>query len=234
MGKSNIVIDSEKNISLVTPGKVIDMTGAVCLDILLQVRDRNGKITCERQEYGQSFLANFIKILYCSMMMHHAPSVDGSELTLFDTGGTERAGNSYASAIKSSDIFNCDAGIGDAEFGILVGTDDESILPKAINNYALGAKIAHGTGSGQLQYSDHSIVGSTHDGTTYSYAGITRTFSNGSGASIGINEIGLVCNMDWESYVNRYFLFIRDILASQVDVPDGETLTVSYRLKAFC
>ena len=224
---------------IITPDKTIDLTGAVGLEIVLELRDKNGNLKERRVEQGHSFLANFIKLLFCSAMVHHAPMCDGSVLTLTDTGGTARTGDSDNALLSNSGgisnrFMRANAGIGVDTWGILVGTDDGTLLAKDINNYALGAKIAHGTGSGQLSHGDHSIVPVTHDGATYSYAGITRTFSNGSGASIGINEFGLATMCNWDSGATRYFLLSRDILGTTVTVPNGETLTVSVRVKCFC
>ncbi len=222
------------------PDKQIDLAGAAAIELLFQVRDKDGRITHEHIEQGHSFLANFIKLLYCSAMIHHAPIVDGVALTLTDTGGTARAGDT-GYAVSGSGLsglnysfMRANAGVGITTWGVLVGTDTGVILPKDINNYALGAKIAHGTGAGQLSYGDHSIVPVTHDGATYSYAGITRSFSNGSGSPIDVKEVGLATTCYWDWAIDRYFLLSRDILGTPVTVPNGQAMTASIRMKCYC
>jgi hypothetical protein len=228
-------IHARPDVGIIRPNKKIDLEGAVALEFFFQVRNKDGKITHERLEQGHSFVANFIKLLYCTAMIHHAPYVDGLALTLFDTGGTERSGHtSYAIQALGSGMFAANASSGNDYSGIQVGTDDGTILTKDINNYQLGAKIAHGTGAGQLSYGDHSIVPVTHDGASYSYAGITRSFSNGSGAGIDVKEIGLVTYMYWDYSTTRFFLLSRDILGTPVTVPDGQALTASIRCKCYC
>lgn len=119
----------------------------------------------------------------------------------------------------------------DDTHGILVGTGTTAT---DINDYALDTVVAEGTGAGQMEYGNHSIVNSTHDGSTYSYAGITRTVANNSGGSIVVAEVGLVCNMDWDSSTNRYFLLLREVLGSTITVADTQTLTATVRIKCFC
>jgi len=238
---NDAVIETNVEAGIIQPERKIELEGAVVLDLVFTLRDKNGNVTNERFEQGHSFLANFIKLLYCNAMRHHAPYADGAALSLVDTGGTARAGSGAATAafsVGSGGLHGCafraNAGTGTTGWGILVGTDDGTILPKDINNYALGAKIAHGTGSGELTYGDTSIVPSTHDGASYSYAGITRSFSNGSGANIDVNEIGFATYFYWDTSTYRYFLLSRDILDTPVTVPDGQAMTASIRIRCYC
>ena len=234
--KNQNVIGSEASTGIFGPEKKIIKDGGVFLDLVFKVTDKDGNVTHQHQEEGHSFVANFIKLLYCSAMIHHAPMADGSALVLVDTSGTNRSGGSYHAVQVGlgQQFMQANAGIGVDTWGMLVGTDDGTILPKDINNYALGAKIAHGTGSGQLSYGDSAIVPSVHDGASYSYAGITRSFSNNSGAGITIEEIGLVTVMYWDTSSNRYFLLSRDICGSPITVPNGQALTASVNIKCYC
>ena len=223
--------------AIIVPDKHVDLAGAVTLELFFQVKNKDGKITHEHTEQGRSFLANFIKLLYCSMMAHLAPMADGVALSLVDTGGTARTGSSSAFGTfggLGTSFMRANAGTGDTTYGVLVGTDDGTILPKDILNYALGAKIAHGTGAGQLSYGDHSIVPVTHDGASYSYAGISRSFSNGSGNAINVKEIGLAMSCYWDTSSWRYFLLARDLLGTPITVPNGQAMTASIRIKCYC
>jgi hypothetical protein len=234
----NSGMKSKVSAEIFVPDKEVRLQGAVALELFFQVKDADGKVTEERTEQGRSFLANFIKLLYCSMMANPWPIADGVAVTLTDTGGTARSGN-------NTYVFSADGGLGynfmDANalegystYGIQVGTDDGTILPKDINNHALGAKILHGTGAGQLSYGNSSIVPVTHDGASYSYAGITRTFSNAYSSPLDVKEIGLAAAFRWESSSDRYFLLARDILGTPITVPNGQALTGSIRIKCYC
>lgn len=207
-----------------------EQQGEVQLELVYTVSDKDGNVRHEQVETGHSFLSNFIKMLFCHMMFHHAPDT-GSVLTLTDTGGTVRTGlQQYAHEINST-FMDCNATSAIDDYGILVGTGSTAV---DIDDYALDTKVVEGTGSGQMEHGNHSIVNSTHDGSSYSYAGITRTFANNSGGSIVVAEIGLACRNHWESTTNRYFLLLREVLGATVTVLDTEVLTVTIRVKCFC
>jgi hypothetical protein len=234
----NSGMKSKVSAEIFVPDKEVHLEGAVALELFFQVKDKDGKVTEERTEQGRSFLANFIKQLYCSMMANPEPAFEGGTLQLVDTDGVAWTGTNDALGANYGGLgyyfMRANAGTGFTSHGVLVGTDDGSILPKDINNYALGAQIAHGTGAGQLSYGNSSIVPVTHDGSSYSYAGITRSFSNGSGSGIDVKEIGLAAAFRWESGMDRYFLLARDILGTPITVPNGQALTGSIRIKCYC
>jgi len=230
MKKLNHSIGSRAKMGIVKT-KNIRVESRVGLDIDITVRRPDGSVRLEKTEEGHSFLANFIKTFYAAAMMHHAPNVDGAAMTLTDTGGTARAGNTGTceTVWGQPTLMSCNALVADSTYGVLVGTDTGAVYPKDIANYKLGTQIAHGTGAGQLSHSNHSIVGSSVTATD-SIAGITRTFANVSGGSITVNEIGLATKMYWDM-AYRYFMIIRDLLAAPVVVAHGESLTISYRIK---
>jgi hypothetical protein len=231
MGHS--VIDTKKDVKIIDPRK-LEQEGNVLLDMEYVVRDKDGNEVLRQQEYGDSFVGNFIKGLYCAMSRNHAPDT-GSVVTLTDTSNTARTGvYNYAPITASGNyytFFDCNATTGDTDYGILVGTGTTAT---DINDYALDTLIAEGTGAGQMEYGNHSIVSSTHDGSTYSYAGITRTVANNSGGSIVVAEVGLACEMNWESNTERHFLLLREVLGTTVTVLDTQTLTATVRIKCYC
>ncbi|NVM22097.1 MAG: hypothetical protein HWN68_10005 [Desulfobacterales bacterium] len=229
MDKGHSVINTSPKIRIIKP-KRLEKEGSVLLDIEYVVRDKDGNEVSRKQEYGDSFVANFIKILFCACMKHHAPDT-GSVVTLTDTSNTVRTGSVIWAAYNATGTYKCNALSGNDDYGLLVGT---GITPTDINDYALDTKIEEGTGAGQMEYGNHSIVNSTHDGSSYSYAGITRTVANNSGGSIVVAEVGLVCYMDWDSSTDRCFLLIREVLGTAVTVLDTQTLTATVRIKCYC
>lgn len=235
MDKGHSVIDARAESKIIVPKHRLEQEGNVLLDMEYVVRDKDGKEVLRQQEYGDSFVANFIKMLYCAMSRSFAPDT-GSVTTLTDTTNTARTGtSSYApttiSSVAYRDLFDCNATTGDTDYGILVGTGTTAT---DINDYALDTLIAEGTGAGQMEYGNHSIVNSTHDGSTYSYAGITRTVANNSGGSIVVAEVGLACEHYWDTNVDRHFLLIREVLGTTVTVLDTQTLTATIRIKCYC
>lgn len=106
--------------------------------------------------------------------------------------------------------------------GILVGTDDT--MPAAWDNINLGGFIDNGTGPGELTYGtmDYSdtpkIVDEGVEWTVY------REFTNSSGGSITVKEIGLMA----QYIASGFCLIARDILPSSQVVANGEVLRVFY------
>jgi hypothetical protein len=234
MDKGHSVINAEHpKVKTFIPEHKIEQEGNVLLDMEYVVRDKDGKEVLRRQEYGDSFVANFIKILFCACGRHFAPDT-GSVMTLTDTTNTARTGdedNAPTTNMSLTQLFDCNATSGDDSHGLLVGTGTTAT---DIDDYALDTVVAEGTGAGQMEYGNHSIVASTHDGSTNSYAGITRTVANNSGGSIVVAEVGLVCNMDWDTTTNRNFLLLREVLGTTVTVLDTQTLTATVRIKCYC
>jgi len=114
---------------------------------------------------------------------------------------------------------------GDDNFGILVGS---GTTPVSITDTNLASKIPNGTSSGRLVYGATSIVASDVD-----YIQWQRSFTNNSGASVTVNEIGLavkVVRIEGGSQVTYYVLIARDVITS-TSVPNGGTLTVKYKIK---
>jgi hypothetical protein len=113
---------------------------------------------------------------------------------------------------------------GNQNLGVVVGTDDTAPTP---TDYKLVTQIAHGTGAGQLQYGGNSVVVNTT--ATKSQMSITRTFTNGSGASITVKEVGLYL-LNYNGTGESYFCVIRSL--NNFTVPDGESRTVEILLEA--
>ncbi len=112
--------------------------------------------------------------------------------------------------------------ITDDDYGILVGTGTTA---ETSTDYQIETKIAHGTGSGQLQYAAGDYTAAGVSGSYVEFE-VRRTFTNGSGASITVQEAVIYCKT-WGAGAYRYFCIARD-LTGGVSVPDGQVLTVKY------
>jgi len=204
------VFKDEEIPHLLIPGEM----GAV---LELIVTDKDGKVTEKRILKSESFVRQFLELLWIQTVQ--VPEV--VTYSVRDTGNTLRA------IWLSGVIFACNAAIGAVTHGIRVGT---GLTAPIISNYALETPIAHGVAAGQLQYSAVTFGAPASDATTSQFT-ITRNFANGSGGSITVNEIGLYVE-GYRDGATYYFMTIRDVISGGIAVPNGQTLTVNYREQA--
>jgi len=176
------------------------------------VKDKKGRVTKRINRKAHSFVGNFIKCL--------AVMLAGGKEAITDTGGTERHPVAHSANLKAN------AGSGYTSFSIQVGTGTNAV---SINDTALQTQIAHGTGTGQLQYSAVTF-GATACDSSKCECTITRDFANGSGGDITVYELGLVFQMYDEG--NKNILVARDVVSGGITVPNGQTLTVNYKIRA--
>jgi hypothetical protein len=195
----------------------------------IEVKDKTGKLLKRYETPAKSWLKQFIQILKGEFATRHNTTVGNANVNVVDETGTAR---SYPCHSSSGYGTVCDLSTlgdtGDTSQGIIVGTSD---TPNVLGTYALGAKIAHGTGSGQLVYNPETIEDVTNPSGNDLQFRITRTFTNNSGQTITVKEVGLLVKKWDASSYSRSWLVARDVLPSPVDVPDGATLTIRYVVK---
>ena len=196
--------------------------------IEFEVRDENGKLIQKGKFPAKSWVGNILGLLSCLVSgMTCTTSVGGyggaSRTDLVDISGTARG--LFMGCYASGSYLGGNAGAGVDTYGILIGGSD---TPVALSQYGLGAKIAHGTGSGQMQYGASTIDTMVKNSSWYFRA--IRTFTNGSGATITVREIGLFLQLPISSASGGWaqFMLARDVLPSPINVPNGSSLTVRY------
>jgi len=207
----------------------------------VEVRDRHGRLIERREGESRSLLRNFIAALRAMM----AGTPDPSALQLHSCGAEDKAidvdGNEktiYGGYICSANnpkgmgwVMAVNAPDDDDSYGIVVGKSSLAVAP---DNYNLDDKIPHGTDVGQLDYGPHMFEEKAVEGNV-SYFRFSRTFTNLSGQSITVQEIGIIAWNYWRDNGgvrnDVKFLILRDVLDSPVSVPDGATLTVRYKFK---
>jgi hypothetical protein len=106
--------------------------------------------------------------------------------------------------------------------GICVGS---SQIPYDINQYNLQSLITHGTGTGQLQYGSNNVSFFSINGTTATWT-INKTFSNESGNTVNINEIGIIHATSSEG--GLIFLMLRDVLPSTIALQNQKSIRIEY------
>jgi len=178
-------------------------------------RDAEGRLIQRLIQRSDSLLPNFLGMLYSQMnSKYNSGGTSGSGPNTSNTNsafiGTYATGNWVL-------IFATNDSSGDASYGIQVGTGTTA---NSTSTYALSAQIANGTGSGQLSYGTHNYVWST--GSTSTTA--ARSFSNSSGASVTVSEVGLVFG------ANSNFIMARDVLSSPVTIANGGSTTFQYTI----
>jgi len=171
-------------------------------DIELELRDKDGKLISKRIEKGHTWVKWMIYVLYIQLAQ--------TSLTVTKTSGssTSQGASGYNLSVASN--------YGDGTYGVVVGTSD---LAYDIEQYSLNSQIAHGNASGQLLYGNTSVddVAPMTNGFRF-FA--SRVFTNSSGASITVKEVGL--------YVRNLIMLCRDVLSVPVEVQNLQSLTVRY------
>ncbi|MBA7656519.1 hypothetical protein ES703_64445 [subsurface metagenome] len=173
------------------------------------VRDRQGKVVSRERRRAKSFLKAWNQVIYAQMFQVN--------VSIKDTDGADRS--------VDEDTNNLRIAVSGATtaYGMRVGTGDTAV---AIDDYALEAPIAHGTGAGQMSHAGCTVSNYTVAAPSCSFI-ISRTFTNNSGDSITVKEAGLYMRMD-SSY---YGCAARDVFSSPQAVPNGGSITINWTLK---
>jgi len=189
---------------------VKDMSKLKC-HIELELRDKDGRLIQKRKFASKTYVKQG---LMCTQMM-----MSGRTPTLTDVNGT-----SYSLSLSQAGIYAANAGYGDLSRGIVIGTSD---TPYAYDQYKLQSVINHGSSGGQMLYGVQSI--DTPQSITGGYRLVlSRVFTNSSGASITVKEVGLY----YQFYIapSPYWIAImqaREVI-TPIAVANGQSLTVRY------
>lgn len=187
----------------------MDTRGACSLYYQYEIHDKNGKRKRKsRRLISRSFLTAYITLLYTRM-------VGATTTTLTDTGGSSRT-------IGNNNRMTATASSGTSTAGLVAGTGTNSVT---ITDSKLQTQIAHGTSAGQLSYGASVVNLPSSDSTSTSLI-LTRVFSNGSGGTITIREIGVYVNESTSGFI---FNIIRD--TTTIALSNGDQLTLNYILK---
>ena len=181
--------------------------------------DAEGRLTRRLIQRSDSFLPNFLGMLSSQMSCQYGSG--GTSASGPNTSNASVAFIDSYSNYASWEMFATSAPSGNANYGIQVGTGTAA---NSTTTYALASQIPNGTGSGQLSYGSSGTSWSA--GSTS--ATVVRAFSNSSGASVTVSEVGLV----WESNPSGpyNFIMIRDVLSSSVTIANGGNTTFQYTI----
>ena len=181
----------------------------------IKVINEKGKCIYYRRYRSRSFVIGFLNVLFTNLT--------GQKITNINTSGGSYTIN-YTDEMLVTDSSN------DNNYGIQIGTGTTA---PSITDTRLSQLITNGTGVGQMQYGGVNVTGPVTNTTNNTgYITITRTFTNNSGASITVSEVGLVAYSGTLGLAsNQYYLIIHDLLPTPITVPNGSSLSISYEIQ---
>lgn len=169
--------------------------------------DRNHKIVSFSSFVPNSVVQGWIGLLTVQFT--------NSSHYLIDVTGNSR------NVLPNSVNLRVNASINDASIGIVCGTGTDAV---SITDYNLKSLIQPGTGAGQLQYSSVDFPNDYIVDVATALTDIRRFFTNNSGNSISVRELGIICY----GYSSYRILIERTLINETLN--DGESLEVTYRL----
>lgn len=186
-----------------------DVRGACALYYSYQVRGADGRVKVQhRRRTAHSFLIAYARFLYLKI-------AGAASQSITDTGSVSRT-------IHNSTQLSSHGNAADTTQGLVVGTGTNVV---ALADVALQTKIAHGTSAGQLSYGASVVNAPTSDSTSTTLI-LTRDFSNASGGTITVREIGIYSDMGPNT---GKFCIVRDNVT--IALASGDVLTLNYILK---
>jgi len=188
------------------------------------VTDKNGKVVKRTHwKKSRSFVKQFLQNL--SLFIGGEYGVFNQVGNVADVGNVLRT-LAYLSTLDFHYYFRAYAPDDAGNYGIVVGT---GTLAPTNADYALGTQITHGVGAGQLDYGATSQTAADIVGANVDFI-LSRTFYNGSGASITVNEVGIIAATLNSDNATSYFLIVRDVITA-IAVANTQTLTVQYTFR---
>jgi hypothetical protein len=190
-----------------------------------EVIDKDGKLIEKGKLPAKSWVGNIVGLLSAMSGTWSTTGTVYGTYTRSDVTDTTGTARPVGLAANTSGIALGGSGpAGETTAGIVVGSSD---LPVSLGQYSLGSLIGHGMGSGQLQYGATTVESLVKNSTWYFR--IVRTFTNGSGATVTVREIGLYIRLGTNTSPNYYSCMLaRDVPTSAINVPAGSTLTLRY------
>jgi len=181
----------------------------------IKVINEKGKCIYYRRYRSRSFVIGFLNVIFSGLSEQGITNTNtaGTQYTVSDTDGT---------------IVN--ASSNNSNYGIVIG---QGTSAPTIIDYSLSIFIQNGTGVSQMQYGAVSVTSAvTNTSTNTGYITVTRTFTNNSGSSITVSEVGIIA---WSGsgtlQTNQYYLIVHDLLPSPITVPNGSSLSISYEIQ---
>jgi hypothetical protein len=189
--------------------------------------DPEGNPVLYYEDKSRSYVRNFYNLVILHNIIAFGrissfPSVQG-----YATGklSFKRIDNSVIHSVTWYRSFVANAG--ETGRGIVVGSSNQA---ESIDDFKLISIINHGTGAGRLSYQAmQNPTVSWNSQTKRFSARYTRYFSNQSGGTITVAEVGIYAYFTYASS-DETFCIIRDVLSQPINIPNSYDLKVEYTL----
>jgi len=195
------------------------------------VKDKDGKVIKKYKQKSHSPTSNFIGLMLPLTWYHET----GNSWTITNTSNST---SSYTPTITGNGggVIYPNSGYNNNDYivNILVGSGSQS---NSYNAHNLNAPISNGSGTGQLLYSTLSTPTNITINGNQAYFIISQTYTNQSGSTITISEVGIILNLITEaassyspstSTVVGNTLVWYDVLSSPISVANGQSITIYY------
>jgi len=187
------------------------------------VRDKEGNAIKRYKQKSHSPTANFI-----GLMLPYTWYVDtGNSWTFTNTSNSTFT---YKLGLQGISYPNAKNNYNTYIVNILVGSGSNS---NPYNAYNLNAPISNGQGTGQLLYGSINIPTSITINGSQAYFIISQSYTNQSGATITISEVGIIINLNIynrssNSATSGNVLIWYDTLSSPISVGSGQSVVIYY------
>jgi hypothetical protein len=192
------------------------------------VRDSTGKAIKVHKQRSHSPTTNFIGLLLPLIWFNNT----GNSITITNvTGGTCSYKPSLQYNVAAISYPNTVYNLSTYLAMIQVGSGTQSNPSSATK---LAAPIPNGSGSGQLIYGSVSIPDTVSVSGSSAYFYISQAYSNQSGATITVTEVGIIVYVRTVSSASNVtancgqVLVWYDALSSSISIPNGGSLTIYY------
>jgi len=210
--------------SFYDPKKDDDLSGIqIRATITFRITNPDGTVVREWTEPAHSLNYNFGLLIWALWSASQAEMTDTAGTAIYVQGA-------------SGGAWSVTAASGNSSYGIVVGSGASAGSTPSPTAYKLVAQIPQGTSSGQIEYGATSVGSVSQSGQTTQFT-ISRSFTNVSGATLTVTEIGIIVyvtgfamtTVSTASAVSSdYFLIAYDIPSSAISVQNGQTLTITY------
>lgn len=186
--------------------------------------EKNGIILSDKHQVGHSWVRNAYSVYNLQML----DSLPTTYLFVRSTNGVFNTTRVPTRNASNATFAGCGyyATANSVDSGIVLGTGETAF---DLDDFRLDAIIPHGNSSGQLYYQAQVAPVTTYSGDPDFTENILhkRVYNNNSGATITVNEVGLILYDWYYSGTSYYYLMSRDILDTPAVVLNGAQLTVT-------
>lgn len=192
-----------------------------CMEILVRfiVKRKDGTIKFDSgRKPSKCMVLQFLRVI--------AANFKGASISVKDVAGASHTivttgwgvgGNGFRQ------LMGLNAASDHDEYGIVAG---RGTAAEANDDYKLETQCAQGAGANQLLHGSMGFTEATIEAGNVDYV-MERAFTNGSGAGITVEEVGVYCRV-WGTDMSVYYFCVLRDLTGGIALANGEVLTIEY------